>query len=243
MKTYITVTNSAENYSLRELDKLKNFIKKEIYQSDCMGIFFYSEAVNLLNKTIKRSGVFEDVFYNGLLKICKNEGIPIFACINSLANREISEFKVESVQVSGLGTLIESIVTAERNLLMDKNSVNFFYNRSLEIKTKTILFNGIDKAQLNVPMDLYIKEMAELVTTALVFEQKIQILNNSFNLYSDISRYLSKEILQNEGLEFLYLKSPNKDLLNSQSAFLNYKQITYEQAKILRERADISINY
>jgi len=209
MKSYITVINAMEDYSLDNSIFIKSFIKKEIDLENIQGIFYYSGAVNLIAKkaTFRKN---QNESHKKLLDLCEKKRVPIFACINSLSNRNLSKLNYPTALVSGLGTLIEGIIKADINITITEQSIDYFHNKNSPLKTKNFIFSQLNKTYSLNSSQFFIKEIADFITTVLIFEQKAIILFREESLKNQkLLNLIPKELLQHDKLEIYYLSKKN----------------------------------
>ena len=212
MKSYITVINAIEDYSLDNSINIESFIKKEINLENIQGIFYYSDAVNIIaNKaTFKKK---QNESHKKLLDLCEKKRVPIFACINSLSNRNLSKLNYPTALVSGLGTLIEGIIKADINITITEQSIDYFHNKNSSLKTRNFIFSQLNETYKLNSSKFFIKEIADFITTVLIFEQKAIILFREENLKNQkLLNLLPKELLQHDKLEIYYLSNKNIEI-------------------------------
>lgn len=242
MKSYITVINAMEDYSLDNSIFIKSFIKKEIDLENIQGIFYYSGAVNLIAKkaTFRKN---QNESHKKLLDLCEKKRVPIFACINSLSNRNLSKLNYSTALVSGLGTLIEGVIKADINITITEQSIDYFYNKSSSQKTRNFIFSQLNGTYSLNSSKFFIKEIADFITTVLIFEQKAIILFREENLKNqNLLNLLPKELIQHDKLEIYYLRKKN---IEREVNLKNYSVIPRDKSSIKKilMSADLEIKF
>ena len=109
MSTFICINDLPSNKG-RQFNP-KRFIEKKSIDSKISGIFFYSSSViKLADKNISDRWV----------NFSQKQNIPIYACRNSLVSRNILKKINPLIQVSGLGKLLEGVITSKKTLVIGK---------------------------------------------------------------------------------------------------------------------------
>lgn len=103
MKVFICI-NDLSKVKKDEYDP-KKIIDKKVINEEISGIFFYSKSVEDLALK-KKSSLW--------LSFAKRKKIPIYACTNSLSLRNLHKNINPSVQITGLGQLIEGVVSSNK---------------------------------------------------------------------------------------------------------------------------------
>ena len=106
MKVFICINDLSEfnkgNYDPKEI------ITKKAMNHEVSGIFFYSNSVNdLVEKTI-------DAYFGRYGEM----NIPIYSCMNSLSKRNLINKINPIVKVTGLGQLIQGVLSNEKTLVI-----------------------------------------------------------------------------------------------------------------------------
>lgn len=242
MKSYITVINAREDYSLDNSINIESFIKKENNLENIQGIFYYSDAVSLIaNQASCRKK--QNKSHKKLLDLCDKKKVPIFACINSLSNRNLSKLNYSTALVSGLGTLIEGVIKADINITITEQSIDYFYNKSSSQKTRNFIFSQLNETYSLNSSKFFIKEIADFITTVLIFEQKAIILFREENLKNqNLLNLLPKELIQHDKLEIYYLRKKN---IEREVNLKNYSVIPRDKSSIKKilMSADLEIKF
>ena len=109
MKIFICV-NDLQGIEKESYDPVK-IINKEALNQEVSGIFFYSKSVNdLADKT--KSSIW--------LSFAREKNIPIYACTNSLTSRNLLKKISPTVEITGLGQLIEGVLSSEKTIVIGK---------------------------------------------------------------------------------------------------------------------------
>ena len=109
MATFVCI-NELSSHAGEALNP-KEFIEKKVSGEQISGLFFYSDSVREFSNETRL-----DLW----LEYAKSENIPIYACRNSLVNRNISDQVNPFINIVGLGQLIEGVVTSEKTLVIGK---------------------------------------------------------------------------------------------------------------------------
>ena len=109
MKIFICV-NDLRGIEKEGYDPVK-IINKEALNQEILGIFFYSNSVSDLAEKNKSSI---------WLSFARGKNISIYACINSLASRNLLKKINPTVEIAGLGQLIEGILSSEKTVVIGK---------------------------------------------------------------------------------------------------------------------------
>ena len=89
----------------------KEIIEKKIQNTDIAGIFFYSNSIKDLIEKNK-----SELWLN----YAKEREIPIYACTNSILKRQLHKKINSYVKITGLGKLIEGVVTNAKTVVIGK---------------------------------------------------------------------------------------------------------------------------
>ena len=109
MSTFICINDLPSNKG-RPFNS-KRFIEKKSIDNKISGIFFYSNSVITL---ADRNSSDRWINYS------QKQNIPIYACRNSLISRNILKKVNPLIQVSGLGKLLEGVITSKKTLVIGK---------------------------------------------------------------------------------------------------------------------------
>ena len=145
--------------------------------------------------------------------------------------------------VSGLGTLIEGVIKADINITITEQSIDYFYNKSSSQKTRNFIFSQLNGAYSLNSSKFFIKEIADFITTVLIFEQKAIILFREENLKNqNLLNLLPKELIQHDKLEIYYLRKKN---IEREVNLKNYSVIPRDKSSIKKilMSADLEIKF
>tara|TARA_B100002049_G_scaffold234497_1_gene217032 strand:+ start:941 stop:1273 length:333 start_codon:yes stop_codon:yes gene_type:complete len=107
MKIFICV-NDLQGIEKESYDPAK-IINKVALNQEVLGIFFYSHSVNDLAEKTKSSI---------WLSFAKEKNIPIYACTNSLTSRNLLKKISPTVEITGLGQLIEGVLYSKKTIVI-----------------------------------------------------------------------------------------------------------------------------
>ncbi len=107
MPSFVCINNLSDLSN--NLESPKEFIKEKLFGKKISGIFFYSNAVN---EFLDEARLTEWLDYSS------SEGIPLYACRNSLIKRNISEGINPLINVVGLGQLIEGVLSNNKTIVI-----------------------------------------------------------------------------------------------------------------------------
>ncbi len=86
-----------------------SLVEKKLIDEEVSGLFFYSDSVTFL---LNQDNL------NTLIQYSISKDIPILVCRNSLIRRNISENLHPKIKISGLGKLIESVLSNSKTLVI-----------------------------------------------------------------------------------------------------------------------------
>ena len=109
MRIFICINNLVENQKEGH-DPVKIINKDALYQG-VLGIFFYSNSVSDLTEKNKSSL---------RLSYAKERKIPIHTCTTSLSTRNLIKKIIPIVKVTGLGQLIEGVLSSDKTMVIGK---------------------------------------------------------------------------------------------------------------------------
>ena len=107
MTTFVCINNLSDFSN--DLESPKILFKERLSGEKISGLFFYSNAVN---EFLNEARLTEWLDYSS------SEGIPLYACRNSLIKRNISEGINPLINVVGLGQLIEGVLSNNKTIVI-----------------------------------------------------------------------------------------------------------------------------
>ena len=109
MATFVCINDLSSHAG--EVLNPKKFIEKRLSGDQITGLFFYSDSV---------SEFFNETRCDLWIEYAKSEHISIYACRNSLVNRNISDQFNPFIKIVGLGQLIEGVLVSEKTIVIGK---------------------------------------------------------------------------------------------------------------------------
>ena len=109
MKIFVCINNLVKNQK-EGYDPVEIINKDALYQ-EVLGIFFYSNSVSDLTEKNKSSL---------RLSYAKERKIPIHTCTTSLSTRNLIKKIIPIVKVTGLGQLIEGVLSSDKTMVIGK---------------------------------------------------------------------------------------------------------------------------